>query len=302
MSQNNYILSFDIINHMIKTQPLVSVIISCFNLGEYIDEAVQSVLAQTYQNLEIIIINDGSTDQYTNELLALYYMPKTIIYQTSRHGVAAARNYGISKSHGEYICCLDADDKYEPNFFYKAIAIFEKDKDFKIGIVAPDFKRFGESDYIIRVPNYNKFLIANRNPLQSASMFRKRCWQETHGYNKDKKLSGYEDWDFWIKIISLGYKWKNIPQPLIYYRDRANSMIKKEIVNYQERFTAILNHNSAFFKENCIEILKASNQMHQEEKTKIIKNYEQMLQDIYLSKFFKVWRKYDYVLKRIKLR
>src|SRR5690606_19795129 len=94
---------------------LVSIIIPHYNLGEYLDEAVESVLMQTYRNLELIIVDDGSTQDYSREALKKYskHTDKRLrLYQKENEGLAATRNFGIEKSSGEYICCLDADDKY----------------------------------------------------------------------------------------------------------------------------------------------------------------------------------------------
>jgi glycosyltransferase involved in cell wall biosynthesis len=101
----------------------VSVIMPCYNQGQYIDEAVDSVLTQTYQNYEIIIVNDGSTDEFTNEKLKNYNKPKTQVIHTANQGLSAARNNGIHASNGEFILPLDADDKiantYLERFYMK---------------------------------------------------------------------------------------------------------------------------------------------------------------------------------------
>ena len=89
----------------------VSVIIPCYNQGQYIEEAVKSVLAQTYQNFEIIIVNDGSTDEFTNKLLSDYDKQKTKVLHTDNQGLASARNNGIKVAKGKYILPLDADER-----------------------------------------------------------------------------------------------------------------------------------------------------------------------------------------------
>src|SRR5436189_1310286 len=90
--------------------PAVSVIIPCYNLGQYLDEAVESVLAQTYQDFEIVIVDDGSTDSTTRALLADYHRPGTRVIHAAHAGVSAARNLAIAHSTGAYLCALDADD------------------------------------------------------------------------------------------------------------------------------------------------------------------------------------------------
>lgn len=285
-----------------SNQNLVSIIISCYNLGQYVDEAVDSILTQSYQNFEIIIVNDGSTDKFTNNLLLNYHKPKTQVFITKNNGPAAARNFGIKKSQGKYICCLDADDKYASSFLHEAAFIFDNDKKHQVGIVSSDIQRFGESFETISVPEYDPYLLANLNPLQSGSMFRKECWIKVKGYTENNHFFGYEDWDFWLKIVSKGYKWQIISKPLIYYRDRNNSVIKNAVKNYKKSYLAIINNNLDFFSKNHLQILLKSNEFHTKEKQILKDNYEKMLNNVYSSNFFKLWQSYNKILKQLKIK
>src|SRR6185503_6687682 len=91
-------------------KPALSVVIPCYNLGRYLHEAVESVLQQSYQEFEIIIVDDGSTDDFTCWLLQNFDRPKTRVFRQENAGLAATRNRGILKASGDYICCLDPDD------------------------------------------------------------------------------------------------------------------------------------------------------------------------------------------------
>ena len=107
-------------------QPFVSVVIPCYNHGQYVEEAVQSILRQTWQNFEIIVVNDGSNVQDTVEILRDFHMPKTRVLHLSQNvGLPAARNAGIREAKGKYVCCLDADDKLHPTYLEKAIVTME---------------------------------------------------------------------------------------------------------------------------------------------------------------------------------
>ena len=105
--------------------PVITVVIPCHNDGKFIDEAVDSVLCQTFQDFEIIIINDGSTDEFTNELLKTYSKPKTKVFTILNQGPSIARNIAIEKAKGRYILPLDADDRIFPNYLEKAFKIIE---------------------------------------------------------------------------------------------------------------------------------------------------------------------------------
>ena len=97
--------------------PLISVIVPCYNLGAYIEETIQSVLAQTVQDFEILVVDDGSTDADTVNLLASGSWPRTQIFRTPNGGLARARNTLIQRSNGRFLCALDADDKLHPQYF-----------------------------------------------------------------------------------------------------------------------------------------------------------------------------------------
>ncbi len=113
--------------------PKVSVIIPCYNHGKYIDEAVDSILNQTFKDFEIIIVNDGSTDELTNNKLKQYDKPKTFVINKENEGLSVARNTAIKRAVGEYILTLDADDTFEPSFLYRAVYVLDNKPE--IGIV-----------------------------------------------------------------------------------------------------------------------------------------------------------------------
>ncbi|MEW6068859.1 MAG: glycosyltransferase [Nitrospirota bacterium] len=279
--------------------PKVSVIIPCYNLGIYLDEAVDSVLAQTYQDYEIIIINDGSTDEFTNNLLKDYSKPKCTIYTTPNQGLPAARNYGIERSKGECICCLDADDKYHPEFLVKTMASLDGDKEHKYGFVTSYVQVFGEENYIWETAEYNPYRLAVDNRIHVASLFRKQCWEEVGGYSTN--LSGYQDWDFWISIAAKGYEWKIIKEPLFYYRIRKNSMLKTSDKKRNALYNQIIENNKNFYKNNFLNILLEFQKIRDidihayqdlkrelETTTQRLQNTEQRLQDtaFYLQQIF----------------
>lgn len=236
-----------------ETLPLVSVIIPCFNMGEFVLESVDSVLAQTYDNFEIIIVNDGSTDKKTIEVLQSINNSKITIIDQFNQGVSTARNNGIKKSKGEFICCLDADDIYDKNFLKKTVPILNDDKNIEIGFVTTGLQAFGESNYKIENCEYNPFKLCVENGVHVASLFRKICWEDVGGYLTGSL--GYEDWNFWISIIAKDYKWLCVNEPLFFYRARKESRStetnKKRLINY----SIIINSNYNYFKENVDKIL-----------------------------------------------
>jgi glycosyltransferase involved in cell wall biosynthesis len=227
--------------------PTVSVIIPCFNQGKYIDDAVKSILHQTYQDFEIIIVNDGSTDQLTNQKLSAYNQSKTKVITIKNTGLPGARNRGIKEAKGKYILTLDADDKFAPTFLEKAVTILNKNK--KVGVVSCYTQTFGLYKKIIRSQggDVKNFLIENN--CTSAALFHKICWKQVNGYT-ERMTKGFEDWDFWIKLTSRGWIVHIIKQPLFFYRVKEKSMYTKAQELYLELVKQIVLNNKKIFQEN----------------------------------------------------
>lgn len=234
--------------------PKVSVIISCYNHGRFLDEAVDSVLAQTFQDFEVIIVNDGSTDEFTNKLLATYHKPKARVLNQTNHGLPGARNNGIKVSSGEYIVCLDADDYLHPEFLAKTIPILDADHGHQYGFVMTWVQLFGDMNFVWETSEYDPYIVGMRNGMHPAAPFRKECWDKVGGF-REHMTFGFEDWDFWIAIAALGYKWGTVKEPLIYYRKRAGSMLTESNKKRQEIFRQIIRNNEEYYRKNFEEII-----------------------------------------------
>lgn len=117
-----------------KNTPLISVIVPAYNVEKYIKTCLDSLINQTYSNFEIIVINDGSTDQ-TEEILRIYQSnPKFRIYSQKNGGLSAARNRGIKLANGELVCFIDSDDSVKSDYLEKLVAPFIEDVDVDITV------------------------------------------------------------------------------------------------------------------------------------------------------------------------
>lgn len=202
--------------------PEVSVIIPCYNQGPFLDEAVESVLSQTFQDFEIIIVNDGSTEAGTIKLLRAYPKPKTQVIHTSNQGLSAARNNGIKAAQGKYILPLDADDRIESTYLEKAVAILNANNN--IGIVYCKAILFGEMSGEWNLKSYNLPDMLLNNLIFCSGFFRRSDWAKTKGYDP-KMVYGWEDYDLWLSLIELGREVYCIPEPLFFYRRTSGSMV-----------------------------------------------------------------------------
>jgi glycosyltransferase involved in cell wall biosynthesis len=228
--------------------PIASIIIPCYNHGQYIDEAITASLNQTFDDFEIIIINDGSTDNFTNKKLTSIKNNKIHVIHTENMGLAAARNNGIKAAKGGIIFTLDADDAIEPTFLEKAIAVFSKDPE--IGIVYSQAMLFGSKRGVCLLPECDIKKMVVRNYIFSCGLFYRKDWESVGGYKSLMKY-GWEDWEFWLSLIEKGKKVFQIKEPLYRYRIRSESMARIMTKDQKiEMHTNILKNHKNFINEN----------------------------------------------------
>ncbi|HOG82077.1 MAG: putative glycosyltransferase EpsE [Deltaproteobacteria bacterium ADurb.Bin022] len=240
--------------------PKVTVIIPCYNMGQYIDEAVDSVFAQTMQNFEIIIVDDGSTDQATTQLLSNYHRPNTRVLVTENQGLAAARNHAIRHANGEYLCALDSDDKLHPTYFEHATSRLDSDP--ALTFVSSWVQMFGTSDALWKQDTCDLPTLLSECTVMTPALVRADAVRSVGGYDTQMPDQGDEDWDLWISLAERGYRGTIIPEILFYYRRRPGSMCEvcttgethlrlvryimgKHRESYQKHFTAVLNRKQA---------------------------------------------------------
>ena len=204
-----------------RERPLVSVVIPCHNYGKFLGEAVDSVLAQTWQDLEVIVVNDGSTDPDTIRTLDNLNRPRTRVIHQQNLKLPAARNTGIEAARGKYICCLDADDNLAPTYIEKCLLRLEIDG---YDVCGSWQWNFGTEDKILEPGRFTFKNLLRSNHMVNCAMFRRQLWESAGGFDISM-TDGYEDWEFWIRLASLGARGTVIPEPLFLYRKHGRSMI-----------------------------------------------------------------------------
>ena len=236
----------------------VSVIIPCYNQGCYVSEAVDSVLAQTFRDFEIIIVNDGSTDDKTNTILKTFKRDRTKVITTANQGLAAARNAGIAEAAGEYILPLDADDRIAPAYLEEGVSLL--DSEAEVGIVYSRARLFGAVNCEWNLPRYCLEEMVKDNIIFCSALFRRSDWETVGGYDPGM-IYGWEDYDFWLSLIERGREVRRLDSHLFFYRVSADSMVRtKEKWQKAEMFTRIyhrhrelISQNIAVWIENLIE-------------------------------------------------
>lgn len=200
--------------------PLVSVIIPVYNMEKYIYECMKSVLNQTYKNIEIIVVDDGSNDQ-TPEIIK-EFKNRVIIVKQINNGAASAINHGIRLAKGDYIAWLAADDVYLEDFIRCQVELFLSDN--TLGAVYTDFQIIDASGQLIKImqsielppEQFTKRILEGNFINGSTVCVRQECYDTVGHY--DENLQASCDTDMWIRLAAHGYKFGHIPVPLVKYR------------------------------------------------------------------------------------
>lgn len=201
--------------------PAVSVVVPCYNLGRYLDEAIESVLAQSFQDFEILVVDDGSTEPETRDLLEHYTRPKTRVVRTANHGLPAAKNLGLAETSGAYVCMLDADDRLDPALL--EVSKDALDDDLSVAFVSHWFQTFGDEVWDWTPTRCDLEVLLDANTVNGAALVRRTALERVGGFDETMH-DGCEDWDIWITLVEQGFPGRILEQVLFYYRRRADSM------------------------------------------------------------------------------
>jgi glycosyltransferase involved in cell wall biosynthesis len=213
--------------------PRFSIIIPCYNQAHFLDDALQSLLLQSFTDWEAIIINDGSSDD--TSLVANEWIERDSrirLVEQENAGLSAARNAGIAAASGLYIALLDADDKYGPDFLQTVFLQLEQGSE----MVCCGYTYFNSKGTIHKVfrqseqLDFRSILTGNLFPPVAVA-FQKQVLDRTGLF--DTELKSAEDWDLWIRMFKSGVKWSVIADAMVYYRISDNSMSRQAFTMYE---------------------------------------------------------------------
>ncbi|XMO86577.1 glycosyltransferase [Algibacter sp. AS12] len=249
-------------------KPLLSIIITCYNDAEFVEQSVNSALNQSYSNKEVIVVDDGSDDETKQVLIKLENKITKLIVQDN-NGQSSARNAGINRANGDYILILDSDDFFESLFCEKAIDVFLKNKEVKIVTCYANLLFNNGSTHIFKPKGGDIKDFICLNGALGTSMFKKSDWNSVKGYDENMR-SGFEDWEFFIRVLQNGGTTHVIKEPLFNYRKRLNTTtakankIKYDLIKY-----IYLKHKDLYVKYNDLFVFHLLRKLEQEEKEKI---------------------------------
>jgi len=229
--------------------PLISVIIPAYHASEYIGRTLTSVINQSYQNFEILVVDDGSTDETASIVSHFAGLDSRImLIQQANQGVAAARNHGIKVAQGEFIAPIDADDIWHTDNLKKKLQMF-LGQDASVGMVYSWSADIDELGYFTGHTHGARYFghvlpglcVSNFIGNASSTMIRSKCFSHIGGYStelKNNSAQGAEDWDLYIRL-AFRYQVQLIPEVLVGYRQLTNGMSKNTVVMMKSQYLTL---------------------------------------------------------------
>lgn len=220
----------------------VSIVVPCFNSAAFIRETVASIVAQTLRELEVVFIDDGSTDDtraIIEQLIAQHTDRTMTLCAQPNAGVAAARNRGIALTCGEYILPVDADDLIAPTMAETCAQILDTQP--TTSIVFTDREDFGELAGTHGAGLFELARLKYFNQIAYCSLFRRAVWEASGGYRTN--VDGFDDWDFWIAAAARDFRGHHVAEPLLRHRRHRTSYLNRIIANYELLYARIILNN-----------------------------------------------------------
>jgi glycosyltransferase involved in cell wall biosynthesis len=204
----------------------VSIVIPSHNYAAYLPEAIESALAQTHRELDITVVDDGSTDD--SVAIARRYGDRIRLVTQERAGIVKTCNRGVAEARGELITILSADDTIAPEFVERLAGALERHPEASFAFC--DFRVTGTDkavaqsgiptrDGVFRCGPFSLFwMLVNGNYIHPTSVIRRSAYLEAGGYSDELEEFGYEDWDFWLALAERGHRGTYVPEPLLSWR------------------------------------------------------------------------------------
>lgn len=261
---------------MDRPRPTVSIITPAYNAERLLSDTVASVLAQTFKDFELLVVDDGSSDG-TLELARHWARTDARVRVFTHHnrGSSAARNIGIRHSRGEYIALLDSDDLWQPIFLATQMAIFDQHADVDV-VTGNAYNLGGGFDGQPLRPAGSEWrrlslldIIEHEDAVCIMSVFRRTVPERIGGF--DENAPHNEDYDYWIRAAHAGFSFIDNPAPLAYYRRHADSKSTDQI-GMIEGIVAVLRRAKTLCGERPAELAAIDRQINRFEQERIFAN------------------------------
>jgi glycosyltransferase involved in cell wall biosynthesis len=191
---------------------LVSIVIACHNYGRFLGEAIESALQQTYQPIEVVVVDDGSTDDSVQ--VARRYPVRLLTQPNS--GICITGNRGTAASNGKFVLRLDADDRLARTYVAETLGALRSHPEAAFAYTAVEY--FGSETGTYPIEDFNAQTLAERNYIHASALMRRAAFDAVGGYDLGMRASRYEDWDLWLRFAERGVRGVMVPRPLLQYR------------------------------------------------------------------------------------
>jgi glycosyltransferase involved in cell wall biosynthesis len=191
----------------------VSIVIPCYNYGRFLAEAIESALGQSHSPLEVIVVDDGSTDE--TAIVAASYGAKVRYIAQSNGGAGCARNTGARAANGAFVVFLDADDVLSRTYVEKTLRALT-DADQRVGYVYTQMRSFDRSEETTTAPQFDPLALLRNNYIHVSALLRIALAREV-GFD-ERLRQGWEDWDFYLRLCERDVTGLLLDRPLLLYR------------------------------------------------------------------------------------
>ncbi len=220
----------------------VTVVITCFNYGEFLAESVSSAMEQEGGEPRVIVVDDGSTDAHT--LAELGRLPPQVeLVRQANSGPAAARNAGLERIQTRYALVLDADDRLTAN----ALALLGEPlrADPALGFSYGLVRFFGAWEGVMRMPPYDPYRLLYRHNIGSVALIRRELFEDVGGY--DPAFRGYEDWEFWVHALERGWRGWRAESVTVLYRRHGSTRHAGARTHYRATFRQLRRKHAVLY-------------------------------------------------------
>jgi glycosyltransferase involved in cell wall biosynthesis len=263
----------------------IGIVMPCYNLGNFIHEAIDSIFTQTFTNFKLIIVDDASTDKTTRKILEKLSLPKnaSVVFEKKNLGLSGVRNKYMEKFKTKYVFSFDPDDILQPQFLEKSVEYLETHP--KKAAVATWLDRFGIESGITKFSEKTATLpdmLVTNNYLGSC-LLRKEVFEKIGGYDTAKVVYGAEDYDFWISVLEQKWELGVIPEPLFRYRR----------LNTSSSFNSALPERAIAWRKYIVQKHKASYETYM---TDIIAAFEKRASESHAG-YIDMRERHDHILE-----
>ncbi len=236
------------------TTPEVSVVIPCFNQGEFLDDALVSVFEQTFSSWEVIVVDDGSDDPATVATVDGLELPRLRVVRQDNRGLPGARNAGMAVARGKYLVPLDADDELTPTFLEELVPALESAPQAAYSHCWAEY--FGALEGVFASRPFNPYQLLLSDSVIGCVVLRKAAWQAAGGYD-ETMVAGAEDWELWVRLLGLGWGQVEVRKPLFRYRRHGLTKGTMTEARFEALRREVFTRNSDLYRPEALRSRKA---------------------------------------------